>query len=256
MNSRDILYAMTSIDNKYILAAQKKIGYDPEVSPRSQAVVKRHNSIRRTIALIAAVIILMSVCFTTALAVSPEFREMVFTFLGIIEDKPASNPVAESIPAETTKPDERTLLQNLIDDYMSIKKADFQSETHIDMSQFYIPELRDTLEAQLSWKVFRFEKYVRLSIVETLLWEKIEYTIHDMQINGTTANVRVMETYEYELAAADGKISSRGTELIITCEMIDGEWFISGIETDNDLIEGHVAGYKAEELAELAGYSK
>ena len=65
-----------------------------------------------------------------------------------------------------------------------------------------------------------------------------------------------METYEYELAAADGKISSRGTELIITCEMIDGEWFISGIETDNDLIEGHVAGYKAEELAELAGYSK
>lgn len=256
MNSRYLLCAMTNIDNKFILAAQKQMGYDPDTKPRVRAVTKRHNSLRRTIALIAAVIAVISVCFMTALAVSPEFKEMVYTFFGIIADEPISDPVVESIPVETTKPDERTLLQNLIDDYMSTKKADFQSETHIDMSEFYIPELRDTLETQLSWKVFRFEKYVRLSIVEKLLWERIDYTILEVQISGTTANVRVMESYEYELSSANGKISSRGTELIITCEMIDGEWFICGIETDNDLIEGHVSGYTAEELAELAGYSK
>lgn len=251
MNSRYILYAMTNIDNKFILAAQKKLGYDPEARPS-----ERHNSLRKTVVLIAAVIVLMSVCFTTALAVSPEFREKVYTFLGITEPEHTFETVPESVPVETTKPDERTLLQHLIDDYMTTKKADFLSETHIDMSEFYIPELRDTLETQLSWKVFRFEKYVRLSIVEKLLWEKIDYTIHEMQISGTTANVRVSESYEYELSAANGRISSRGTELIISCEMIDGEWLISGIETDNDLIEGHVAGYKAEELAALAGYSE
>ena len=50
--------------------------------------------------------------------------------------------------------------------------------------------------------------------------------------------------------------SGRGTTLYFTCEKLGGEWLIQSIDTDNELIEGHVSGYSAEELPALAGYSE
>lgn len=81
MNSDIILNAMTDIDNAYILSAQKQLGY----AAQQQAVPfpKRHRSVRKYIALIAAVIAMTAVLFTAVLAASPELREKVFIFLGI-----------------------------------------------------------------------------------------------------------------------------------------------------------------------------
>lgn len=83
MNSRDLLYAMTNIENVYILSAQRKLGYDAPAETETAVPSRGHRTLRRALALIAAVIVVMSVCFTTALAVSPEFRELVFRFLHI-----------------------------------------------------------------------------------------------------------------------------------------------------------------------------
>lgn len=254
MNSFEILQAMTNIPISYILTAGDRLGYSSASMPVDR-FSSRH-ALRRILALAAAIMIMMAVGFTSVLAVSKDFRDMVFSFFGISQTEYTPEATSESVPVKATEPDARTLLQNLVENYMVTKEADFQSETHIDMSEFYTPTQRDALETHLSWKVFRFEKYVRLSMVEKLLWEKLSYTIYEIQINGTAANVQVAESYEYELVGANGKISSRGTELIITCEMIDGEWYISNIDTDNELIEGHVASYSADELAALAGYSE
>ena len=81
MNSFEILQAMTEIPNDYILSVRDRLGYD-----RASAV-KYRRPLRRAAALIAAVIIMLTACFTTAFAASPEFRELVFRFFHIEQEE-------------------------------------------------------------------------------------------------------------------------------------------------------------------------
>lgn len=97
MNSKQILSAMNNISSEYILSAQKKLGYDSKDAPQNQMQVKGHRTMRRTLSLAAAVILILSVCFTTALAVSPEFREFIFAFFNITEPE----IIPENIPDES-----------------------------------------------------------------------------------------------------------------------------------------------------------
>ena len=146
------------------------------------------------------------------------------------------------------------LLERLISDFITLKQEDFQSETHLDMEEFFVPELRDSLEEQTFWKVFRFEKLIRMQ--QSFLWETFDFDIQDIQIDGDKATVIAFESYEYQLEKSNGMSSGRGTTLYFTCKKVDGEWLIQSIDTDNELIEGHVSGYSAEELPALAGYSE
>ena len=84
MNSKQIVAAMNNISSDYILSAQMKLGYYSDDRP-DKTLQLRNKSIRRTLALAAAVVLLISVCFTTALAVNPEFREFVFAFFKVTE---------------------------------------------------------------------------------------------------------------------------------------------------------------------------
>ena len=146
------------------------------------------------------------------------------------------------------------LLERLISDFITLKQEDFQSETHLDMEEYFVPELRDSLEEQTFWKVFRFEKLIRMQ--QSFIWETFDFDIQDIQVDGDKANVIAFESYEYQLEKSNGMSSGRGTTLYFTCEKVEGEWLIQSIDTDNELIEGHVSGYSAEELPALAGYSE
>ena len=165
--------------------------------------------------------------------------------------------------AETTSTNETVLesietddilLERLISDFITLKQEDFQSETHLDMEEFFVPELRDSLEEQTFWKVFRFEKLIRMQ--QSFLWETFDFDIQDIQIDGDKATVIAFESYEYQLEKSNGMSSGRGTTLYFTCKKVGEEWLIQSIDTDNELIEGHVSGYSAEELPALAGYSE
>ena len=165
--------------------------------------------------------------------------------------------------AETTSTNETVLesietddilLERLISDFITLKQEDFQSETHLDMEEYFVPELRDSLEEQTFWKVFRFEKLIRMQ--QSFIWETFDFDIQDIQVDGDKANVIAFESYEYQLDKSNGMSSGRGTTLYFTCEKVEGEWLIQSIDTDNELIEGHVSGYSAEELPALAGYSE
>lgn len=165
--------------------------------------------------------------------------------------------------AETTSTNETVLesietddilLERLISDFITLKQEDFQSETHLDMEEYFVPELRDSLEEQTFWKVFRFEKLIRMQ--QSFIWETFDFDIQDIQVDGDNANVIAFESYEYQLEKSNGMSSGRGTTLYFTCEKVEGEWLIQSIDTDNELIEGHVSGYSAEELPALAGYSE
>lgn len=165
--------------------------------------------------------------------------------------------------AETTSTNETVLesidtddilLERLISDFITLKQEDFQSETHLDMEEYFVPELRDSLEEQTFWKVFRFEKLIRMQ--QSFIWETFDFDIQDIQVDGDKANVIAFESYEYQLEKSNGMSSGRGTTLYFTCEKVEGEWLIQSIDTDNELIEGHVSGYSAEELPALAGYSE
>ena len=85
MNSKQILSAMNNISSEYILSAQEKLEYDSEDIPMSQIQGKGRRTIRRALTLAAAVILILSVGFTTALALNTEFRDLVFTFFNIDE---------------------------------------------------------------------------------------------------------------------------------------------------------------------------
>lgn len=74
MKTSSILEAMTDIDPAYILSAQQKLGYWPEAQGR--------RTVPRMLALAAAVLVMMTAMLTSALALSPQFRE---TVLNVIE---------------------------------------------------------------------------------------------------------------------------------------------------------------------------
>lgn len=92
MNTMQFLNALTDIENRYLLSAQELLGY---TQPRPQ----RHR-LRSRLIILAAVIALIAASFTTAMAVSPAFREAVFRFF-VAEQKeiiPKMDPFNEIDP--------------------------------------------------------------------------------------------------------------------------------------------------------------
>lgn len=79
MTEFHVLSAMTYINSAYIDSARKKLGYLPEAE-RPASRHKGGKTLRRLLTLAAAMMLLMSVLFTTALAVSQDFRDFVFSF--------------------------------------------------------------------------------------------------------------------------------------------------------------------------------
>lgn len=169
-------------------------------------------------------------------------------------------PYREDSVLETTAPKvyigEETAVHQLVMDFFSVKHQDFLSDEDHSPTEYFVPELRDTLDQQLYMKVFRFEKLVCSSIRDRVLWEKFHANVNAIELSGDTASVSAFELYEYELSNANGVESSRGTSFTISCQKIDGEWYITEIETDNELVEGIVDGVSAEELPALAGISE
>ena len=149
---------------------------------------------------------------------------------------------------------EKASLEQLVSDFIILKEQDFQSKTHLNMDHFFVPEMRNTLQDEIFWKVFRFEKLIRMR--QSLLWETFDFDIQEIHIRGNTATVQAFESYEYEIENSNGMSSGRGTTLYFTCQKIENEWFILSIDTDNQLIEDHVFSYSAEELPALAGYTE
>lgn len=98
MNSKDILEAMTDIDQQYILSAQKILAYDAKNLPA--ATHGKHN-LRKIITHIAVILILVSLTITTVLAVSPAIRDKVFSFWKSTQPEiipSQSNPTQGSTP--------------------------------------------------------------------------------------------------------------------------------------------------------------
>lgn len=144
-------------------------------------------------------------------------------------------------------------LETMILDYLAAKEEDFRSEKDLNLAEYFAPHMRDTLENQLSWKVFRFEKLVRYSIRDKILWESFNTNVDEIVLNGNTATVTAYEYYEYELSSSDGTVSSRGSLYTFNCQKIDDYWYIVSIDTGKKDIEGLVADVPAEKLPELAG---
>ncbi len=79
MTGNMLLEAMTGIDNAYILSAQEQLGYHEMIPKKRPGKL----SLKKRLVLAAVIAVILSLSFTTAMAVSPEFRETVFRFLRI-----------------------------------------------------------------------------------------------------------------------------------------------------------------------------
>lgn len=95
MKSMHILEAMTHIDSAYITAAQQRLGYLSE--PPKKATI----SFRRKLICLAAAILLLMTTFVTAMAVSEDFRDLIFSIFNIEthEQPPASH--TDIVPTST-----------------------------------------------------------------------------------------------------------------------------------------------------------
>lgn len=155
-------------------------------------------------------------------------------------------PCREAPASETTAPrvytGEEAEVHQRVMDFFAVKQLDFFSEEDHSFAEYFLPELRETLDQQLYSKVFRFEKLVRRDILDDLTEEKLNAVITDITVTGDTAYVTAYEGYGYLLKSANGVESGRVISFAFTCEKTDGQWLISHIETDNELIEGVVDG--------------
>lgn len=92
MNGDLLLDSIGEIDAAFILSAQRRLGLLKEERPRENKSAARH-SFKMFVAL-AAVLIMLFGSFTVAMAVNEDFREAVFTFLGIEQ--------TETVPKHST----------------------------------------------------------------------------------------------------------------------------------------------------------
>lgn len=97
MNSWTLLKAIGELDDGYILSAQERMTLTPAGTPAG----RRRRLSKLLTALIAAVLMLLSTV-GTAMAVNEEFREAVFTFLGIHQT--VVIPEYSSGPADGAEP--------------------------------------------------------------------------------------------------------------------------------------------------------
>lgn len=82
MNSMVLLDAIETIDDRFIISAQERMGYFSET--QTIPLTQRHNrTARKALVCIAAVIALLLASFTVAMAVSEDFREFVFAIFNI-----------------------------------------------------------------------------------------------------------------------------------------------------------------------------
>lgn len=108
MKSFDYLNAITDIDTRHILAAQKRLGYGAAPASTPLRLPARHRTLRRSLALAAALILLLAASFTTALATNESFRELVFSFLHIDEPETVPAFTDSTAPTETSHSTEGT----------------------------------------------------------------------------------------------------------------------------------------------------
>lgn len=97
MTEKQILAALTYMDNQYIDSAQKKLGYLSD-SRKSGRVSSGFRTLRRALSLGAAVLLLTSVLFMTAMAASKEFREFIFRFFQVEQTEFVPERNAETNP--------------------------------------------------------------------------------------------------------------------------------------------------------------
>lgn len=87
MKSMNILEAMNDIDIRFIVSAQKRMGYDISESINPDAYIQKKVNLKKTALLIAAAVLLITACITTALAVNPQLREKMFRFFHIEQEQ-------------------------------------------------------------------------------------------------------------------------------------------------------------------------
>ena len=107
----------------------------------------------------------------------------------------------------------------------------------LSLNNFFTTYTRETLTTKTFYKLFLFEKQVRLENDPDILNETFDVEINDIAVDNNSAKVTAYEYYEYELSYADGEKSSRGTTYAIELERENGEWRINNISTNSELEE-------------------
>lgn len=83
MTEFQLLVAMNQINGRYLEGAQRALGYLPQEIKTAPRPVHRRHTLRRALSLAAAVMLMTTVLFMTAFAVSEDFREFVFRFFHV-----------------------------------------------------------------------------------------------------------------------------------------------------------------------------
>lgn len=102
MNTMHLLEALGNVQDPYILSAAQGLGYEAKIQ-------KRRFPLGRAAACLTAALLFLCLSFGTAMAVSPEFREFVYSFLRIEQPEVVpehTSPIAESsgqLSVETEK---------------------------------------------------------------------------------------------------------------------------------------------------------
>ncbi len=110
-----ILDAISNINNEYILSAQFKLGYCDERHSAKYNQVYLRGTFRKALAFIAAAAIFITLCFSTAMAVSADFREMVFNFFHIKQEVTIpENPIDTELTADNMFAEPTIYIGNVI----------------------------------------------------------------------------------------------------------------------------------------------
>ena len=100
MNAMHLLDALGNIQDPYILSAAQNLGYGTKIQ-------KRRFPLSRAAACLTAALLFLCLSFGTAMAISPEFREFIYSFLRI--EQPEVVPEHDSPIPESSTPIEEQL---------------------------------------------------------------------------------------------------------------------------------------------------
>ena len=135
------------------------------------------------------------------------------------------------------KSSDNSEIEQVLNDFFETKEMNFASSEDISLNNFFTTYTRETLTTKTFYKLFLFEKQVRLENDPDILNETFDVEINDIAVDNNSAKVTAYEYYEYELSYADGEKSSRGTTYAIELERENGEWRINNISTNSELEE-------------------
>lgn len=118
--------------------------------------------------------------------------------------------------------------------YLTAHETEYMSDAPVTLANFFTEE--EEIEEMTMDRLFKLQKAIRDHFDYTYLYEDYDITINDVEVSGNNAVVNAYEYRECRYADRPDILSTTGIEFTITFTNSDGDWKITDVTSNDEML--------------------